>query len=218
VSGTAPDDRAQVFTLEAVFAALVVVAGLVFALQAVVLTPSTSGAAEQPTSEAQLNSALTNAAERGTLRDAVLFWNPNGNGFHGSTTTGPDGDTYKYYLREAFVADGSTPNPALLDTIETLVGEGERFNVLVHYRKTDGTIGTQRLVDQGAPGQNSVRASATVLVYDDDRLRTNTGAPSGTTVSSAASTSGEEFYAPDIATSGDEDALFNVFEVEVVVW
>jgi len=211
------DPRAQVFTLEGVFAALVVVAGLVFALQAVVLTPSASGADAAGVDDAQVRSVLEAAGERDALRESLLFWNATvfergGRafvaGFYNST------GNRTYYTGTEF----NESQGRLAAMLDRSFGESVSANVVVTYRNESGAPnGTFPILLNGAPGSNAARASTTVTLYDSDRLVENatTGARTTRTVATAERESDLAFYAPDAYPESD---LYNVLEVEVVVW
>jgi len=211
------DPRAQVFTLEGVFAALVVVAGLVFALQAVVLTPSASGADATGVDDAQIGSILETAGERDALRESLLFWNATvferGDrvfvaGFYNSS------ENRTYYTGAEF----NESQGRLAAMLDRSFRESVSANVVVTYRNESGAPnGTFPIVLNGAPGSNAARASTTVTLYDSDRLVENatTGTRSTRTVATAERESDLAFYAPDAYPESD---LYNVLEVEVVVW
>lgn len=68
----------------------------------------------------------------------------------------------------------------------------------------------RRLVYSGHPNEDAVTASRSTTLYDDDRLRNADGNRTNSTVSGTAG-----FFVPDIAPNA---SLYNVVEVEVVVW
>jgi hypothetical protein len=211
------DRRGQVFTLEGVFAALVILAGLVFALQAVVLTPSVSGGDTTGFDDARVGSVLETAGERDALRESLLFWNATvferGDrafvaGFYNSS------ENRTFYTGTEF----NESQGRLAAMLDRSFGESVSANVVVTYRNESGAPnGTFPMVLNGAPGSNAARASTTVTLYDSDRLVENatTGARTTRTVEAAEGESDLAFYAPDAYPESD---LYNVLEVEVVVW
>lgn len=204
--GDLPAERGQVFSLEGVLAAIVVVSALVFALQTVVVTPSTSGESTAPIQASQIESLLKDAAESGTLKRAILFWNEDSaNGFHGT-------GNYRYYTRNEFQAGNY---PELLLSLRDTLDETASISVALHYHMPSGDTDIHRLVDGGAPGEGAVRGSTTVALYDGDVLLDSTGDPTDKTIATARSDPNDEFYAPDVSGSTD---LFNVVEVEMIVW
>ena len=192
---TTTGDRGQVFTLESVLAALVVLAGLVFAMQAVVVTPSASGASASPADADTLTTVLSKSAENGALERAVLAWDSGQ--FLGATSGEP------------YFVDTYPPND-FGTALDEAVGPAVAVNVVVNYRATSGDIESQRLVYNGLPADGAVRSTTTVAVYDSDVLYTATGSPRpGTSASS------DGLY-PDIQDQSSD--LYNVLEVEVVAW
>lgn len=145
------DRRGQVFTLEGLLAALVVLAGVVFALQSVVVTPSTSGTSVAPVQEERLDSVLEQAARDGSLKRAVLAW--TGSGFAGATS----GEGY--YV-------GTLPSNAFGDALDQTLDGSTIVNVNVTYYDAAGALQYERLVYNGVPGDGSVRSTVTVPVYD----------------------------------------------------
>ena len=188
--------RAQTFTLEGVLAALVVLAGVGFALQAAVLSPGAGGATAEPVDEADLDSVVTHAAQNGSLKRAVLFWN---SGFHGASAE-------EFYTSSL---DTLGNEPTFLRTLDTALDDTLGVNVVVSYRDSAGDRQRQRMVYQGSPGETSVRAATTLTLYDDDVLYDSVEQPTSTTVAPSV------FYAED-ASPGTN--VYAVVEVEVVVW
>lgn len=189
--------RGQAYTLEGFAAALLVVGGVVFALQATAVTPlsaSTSNQHIENQYRATADDLLAAAAENDTLRPAVTFWDPENNTFHNASEAG-------YY------SNGGPPNAFGAALNETFGGSRVAFNVEVRYRSGD-RVKDKRMVHMGTPSDNAAAATRTVALYDDTALSAAEGNVS------AAATEGD-FYASD-ADSGTE--LFNVVEVRIVVW
>ncbi|ELZ29200.1 hypothetical protein C475_03249 [Halosimplex carlsbadense 2-9-1] len=138
------------FALEGVLAALVVLAALAFALQAVVLTPTTSGATEAPVDSALVGSVLTTTAADGDLRTALVDdW--AGTSFGGATG--------RWYT-------GSYPSNKFGTALEESFGPAVTANVVIRYRTPGDGRQRTRLVYNGAPGDGAVRSSTTVTLYD----------------------------------------------------
>ncbi|WP_436929873.1 DUF7288 family protein [Halosimplex halobium] len=191
--GDASTDRGQAFTLESVLAAVVVVAGLVFALQAVTVTPSTTGSTAQPVDHTRLDSVLSESAENGALRRAVLAWD---DGFAG--TSGGD-----YFV-------GTFPDNEFGQALDQAVGPTVVVNVVVHYPTGSGTTERQRMVYNGVPGDNAVRSEAVVTVFDEDHRYDATGNRKSETLES------EGLY-PGISQRSGSD-VYALLRVEVVAW
>jgi hypothetical protein len=192
-------DRGQVHTLEAFTAALLVVSGVLFALQSTAVTPLTASTSNQHIENQHRTAAadlLATAAENDTLRPAVTFWDSGKSKFVGAGGRG-------------FYANGGPPNSfgaALNDTFGSLSTPGRRiaYNVVVRYRLPGGSTRSQTMVYMGSPSDNAASATRTVTLADDAPVANATG-----NVSSA------NFYAPDAAPNS---GLYNVMEVRIVVW
>ncbi|WP_137287129.1 DUF7288 family protein [Halorussus salinisoli] len=191
--------RGQVHTLEAFTAALLVVSGVLFALQTTAVTPLTASTSNQHIENQHRTAAadlLATAAENRTLRPAVTFWDPAEGSFDDATGRG-------------FYANGGPPNAfgsALNQTFGNLSSTGRRiaYNVYVRYRTPGNSTRRQTMVYMGSPSDNAAAATRTVALYDDTPLSAGDG-----NVSSA------NFYAPDAAQNA---SLYNVMEVRIVVW
>lgn len=191
--------RGQAFTLEALVAAIVLVASLVFALGIAGVTPlSASTASEQVENQLQgtADGVLDGAEANGTLRPTLLYWNGTGGRFHGAS-------------EDHYVSRG--PPTAFGETLRRTFGDRNvAYNVDVHYVNETGERRTQRLVVHGTPSDDAVRATTLVTLYDDDRLLGADGEPTNVTLANSS-----EFYAPDAAP---DSPVYNVVVVEVVVW
>lgn len=192
--------RGQVHTLEAFTAALLIVSGVLFALQATAVTPLTASTSNQHVENQHRTAGsdvLATTAANGSLQPAVTFWDHGNRSFVGTA----DGEFY---------ANGGPPNAfgaALNDTFGNISTPGRRiaYNVYVRYRLPDNSTRRQTMVYMGSPSDNAATATRTVTLTDDTEL----SGPAEGTVSSA------EFYAPDAAPDAQ---LYNVLEVRIVVW
>jgi len=192
-------DRGQAHTLEAFTAALLLVSGVVFALQATAVTPLSASTSNQHIENQQrlvANDVLGATAENGSLREAVLFWSPSTNRFPGAGERG-------YYT------NGGPPNEFGETLNRTFRERRIAFNVHLTYQRP-GTPGRKTMVYMGSPTDNAVTATRLVPLYNDSELT----APGATQTLGGADANGS-FYAPDVA---DGSTLFNVVEVEIVVW
>lgn len=194
----ATEMRAQAHTLEAFVAALLLISGLIFALQATAVTPlsaSTSNQHIENQQRATIQGLLGTAAENGDLEHALLQWEPDGGepGFEGAPEDG------------VFV-DGGPPNAFGEALNETLLSRGIAFNVYLRF--SDGEDRVQRpYVNMGSPSDNAVSATRTVGLYNSSTL----------TSEAAAGEPLEEvdaFYAPAV----DDGQLYTVVEVRIVAW
>jgi len=190
------DDRGQAHTLEGLAAAVIIVAGIAFALQATAVTPLTASTSNQHI-ENQQRAAATNVLETaqadGDLVETALYWNESRGAFRDSG----GGGTF---------SNGGPPTDFGEALNRTFAAETVAFNVRVGYRTPDGGEGRAQLVEMGDPSDNAVAATRTAVIFDDDRLTGTT-----TTVAEAS----DSLYAPDVDPDGP---LYNVLEVRVTVW
>jgi hypothetical protein len=200
--------RGQVYTLEGIFAGIVVLLGLLFAMQATTTAPGAgagAGGSDAAGDRALARDALS-AADGRELREAVLYWGSEG--FHCS----PDG--IDYYPGRVVTSGCSPPVPDALPPTELgaalsdRLGPAYSYNVAVLY-EDGGSVERARMVYQGEPGADAVRARTSVAIADGDRLVAADGSD-GPAVGSGG------FYAP--AADGDTDGAYAVVAVEVIVW
>ena len=189
--------RAQAHTVEAFAAAVLVVGGLIFATQATAVTPlsaSTSNQHIENQQQASIEGLLAASAERGTLAEAVLYWDVEEEEFEGA---------------ESGVYAEGPPNEFGDDLNELLSDRRIAFNVVVRYPDGEGGTDTEPMVRMGQPSDNAVSATRSIGLYDSSRL----------SVDGDDREFGEldegEFYADDIAA---DSQLYTVVEVEVVAW
>lgn len=198
-------DRGQTFTLEAFVAAILLVATVAFALQAVAVSSNTASAGETELKNQHAGLAegvLNEAVADGSLRTTVLYWNESSEQFYNA-----DGDGH--YTSQL----PPTPNGTVFgDTMGKTFGDRQvRYNVDLHYRDSTGDRQTQRLVESGTPNDDAVRVVETVTLYDDTALVDENGDPTATSLADSE----EKFYAPN---ADDESPLYNVIRVEVMLW
>ena len=191
-------DRAQAHTLEAITASLILISSLVFALQVTAVTPLTGSTSSQHIENQQAAAAegvLASAAERGTLKPTLLYWNESADNWQGASNDG--------------YADGP-PETAFGDTLESMfLDRGIVFDLTIYYVDDDGDRRREPIVDLGEPSDHASTARRTVTLADDDPLREFDGSASDTTLSNAS------YLVPD---ADPDQALYSVVEVELVVW
>jgi len=191
--------RAQAHTLEGVAAAIVVVAAVAFTLQGTAVTPLTASTASQHIEtqhERAAASVLETARADDTLSETLRYWNASGGEFANTSREG-------YYV-------GDPPETAFGDALaETFGDRAVAYNVNVYYVTDDGDGDRRqrRLVYTGEPSADSVAATRTVTVYDDQRLVGADGEPTGVTVENGW------YLGPD-----SPGAVYGVYAVEVVAW
>ncbi|SFP14812.1 hypothetical protein SAMN05216277_101476 [Halolamina pelagica] len=196
-------DRGQAHALEAITAGMLLLASLLFALQVTAVTPLTGSTSSQHIENQQAKLAegvLATEAESGTVVPTLLSWNESGHfsraesgGFHGGGPPTAFGNALDRTLRERNIA----------------------FNVNVYFI-TDGGERSRhpvQLVDLGSPSDHASTATRSFTVYDDDVLRETNESTESTERTNTTLTEAN-FFAPD----ADESRVYNVLEVEVVVW
>ena len=199
-------------TLEAVIGALLLIAALLFAMQATAVTPlsaSTSNQNIENQQRAVASSLLATSAEDGSLHETLLYWNGSVDpetdqpvGFIGS----PDDETY--YTNE-------TDPTAFLSTLNGTLHERQvAYNVNIRYEREtaegDLETSTQRLVRMGRPSDNAVTTSRTVTLYGNDELADDTRLDGA---------SDDEFYADQLSDDVVGDSLiYNRLEVRITTW
>jgi hypothetical protein len=201
-AGTPERDRGQAHTLEGVVAGLVVLSAVVFALELTAVTPlsaSTSSQHIENQQEATARGILGAAAENGSLKRTLLYWNSSSGRFWNSTDltendyyeTDPPPTEFGRMLNRSFDRDGIA------------------YNVYLRFDTPGGTFDVQRLVYQGRPSDNAVSASRPVALSRNDKLHDHEENPTDRNVSNAST-----FYAEE---TGDS-SVYSVVRVEVVVW
>ncbi|WP_241662565.1 DUF7288 family protein [Halorubrum depositum] len=197
----ATDDRAQAHTLEAFAAAILIVAGLTFALQATAVTPlsaSTSNQHLENQQRAVANDLLETSAANGDLEAALLRWDP-------------DRESFTDERSPSYFTSGGPPN-AFGEALNASFGE-RRIAFNVRIRHGAGNEEETTLVNMGAPSDNAVTATRTVVLTDDANLTAPGYQNTTLRMLSDGSASGE-FYATD-AGGG---AVYDRLEVRIVVW
>ena len=195
------DDRGQAHTLEAFTAAILIVAGVTFALQATAVTPlsaSTSNQHLENQQRAVATDLLETSAANGDLEAAVLRWDPQNESFTRGGTPGR-------FTR------GGPPN-GFGEALNRTFGDRRiAFNVRVAHGQRHETVTT--MVDMGSPSDNAVTATRAVVLTDDANL---TMPEHETTTLGGLSNESDPgaFYATD-ASSGP---IYDRVEVRIVVW
>jgi hypothetical protein len=209
---TATDhDRGQVYTLESLTAALVLLAAFLFALQSTIVTPTTTSAVDPEVRadiRTQAGDALAVTAENGTtdLSWYVRLWDQNTRTFAGGQNPN--------------VGYGAAQPPGILGRIldQTFTQRARTYNVDLYYQKQTLSSGRGhiRMVYRGTPGEGAVVASRTVVLYDNQTLTAPRAGNAelweyGTTV-----TGSDDGYYP--VPNAVEGPVYNVVEVRITVW
>ncbi|MFC6614738.1 hypothetical protein ACFQAS_07175 [Halopenitus salinus] len=211
---TASGNRGQAHTLEAVAAAVILLSAVLFALQVTAVTPLSGSTSNQHIENQQRNVAeglLEAEAENGSLEDMLLYYNTSSDAdrFHGA-----NGDDGEY--------DGRLPTNTTFGTAlqETFLERGIAVNVDLHYIRSGGERRSQPLINLGTPSDHSSTATWQITLRESDELVNSSGCPTEETVADVVAADGCTYFTTnDIESdaSGNSD-VFNVIEVEVVVW
>ena len=201
---TIETDRGQAHTVEAFIAALLLISGLLFAMQATAVTPlsaSTSNQHIENQQRAVAHDLLSTAAEDGTLKESVLYWNASDEGsFQDSPEAG-------YYT------SAGSQTEFLESLNHTLQERRIAYNVRVRAHNTTGepSVRTTPMVQMGQPSNNAVTASRTVTLYETDQLSVE----NGETLTNIEDDPDKAFYAPN---TDDDSQLYNRLEVRITTW
>ncbi|WP_236995972.1 DUF7288 family protein [Natronorubrum daqingense] len=185
---------------------MVVLVAILLALQSVVITPTTGGAADrtvQSQMQQEAQDALVVAAEdtdENSLSQMVRYWDEDG-GFEGTDDSFVDPHGNNVYSPGNF-SDESELGEILYDRFDE---RGQNYNVELHYSNESDETENRSLVYQGSPSSNAVSASYTVSLYNNQSVTANNG------------NLDEEEDAP-IENQDKDESLYNVVEVRVIVW
>lgn len=209
---TGSRDRGQAFTLESLVAALLLLTALLFALQAVVITPTSAGSLDRDTQAELLQESsdtLVTAENEGELSRMARFWEQDSNG-NWVFADGPNSTSGPYVSENIGYERDLLPVQDLGESLNHTVREGNQYNVVLAYQTPDGNRETIALVYQGTPGQEVVTTSYAVTLTDD-QLVTGPDEP-GRTLEQANSTADVPIL--DL----NAGPVYNVVEVRLVLW
>lgn len=236
---TLTERRGQAFTMEAVFAAILLLAAVLFALQTTAITPLTGSTTSQQVQNQQsavAEGVLASAAEQGMLKEAALHYDIEADNWHG---LGPGESAYA--TTDSDHDRGPPEALRLANRLDRAYSDGVATNVNMHYftAPTDRGQGdqhhkTETLVDMGTPSSNAVTATRTIVLYTDDVPLEADGDPyedatgSQITLEDVHDDASLDFYAEYVAQDSaggiskspinEGSPVYNVVTVEVVVW
>jgi hypothetical protein len=209
------DDRGQAYTLEGFIGSILILTAILFALQSVVITPTTGGtvdrdARDQVRIEAQ--DMLVLSADSGNLSKMIRYWN----GTEAATDrrfAASDGRSLGY---SSDLPPGSAPRGLLL-MLEEAFEDKNGFNVIVEYQDSSEPSGTDQMtmVRNGFTTQSGVVASYTITLYDDDRLTGPGGDQRTLSWYNTGKSDGNGYYPIPDEYKGP---VYNVVTVKVIVW
>lgn len=203
------DDRGQAFTLEALIGSILILTAVLFALQAVVITPTTAGTIDRDVAEeriGQAEDALQIATTEDELSHMVRYF--NGTTVDGEPVPAGAGEN-GYDTQEGIPEEAAGRFGEVLNQTFT----GQQYNVEVIPLKENGNRDGGNVTEffsQGDPTNQAVSASVTVTLYEEQTL-TAPGARD-TTLDEAD----EDLYPfPNV---DDSEPIYNVVEVRITVW
>ena len=199
------DDRGQAYTLESLIAALLLVTAVLFALQSVVITPTSAGALDrdvQAQLEQESNDVLVTAANEGELSRLARFWDCSTGTMASDSRSGPWAENQGYENDIAPVAD-------LGESLNRTFSEGTRYNLLLVYNNGT-TENVTRVIYQGTPGDEVVSTSHTITLSQEQPVTSRDS--SGESIDDCSN--------PAIPKhpSSDPGGMYNIVEVRLVLW
>lgn len=209
------DDRGQAFTLEGIISAVIVLTALLYALQAVVITPTTGGTVDQGVrTELQQQAddilAITGGDDDGQLSELARNWSQSRRTFYGGVNPN--------------IGYGNQRLPGEFGTLlnETFDSRDRQYNVVMRYLPKDPADGIQQttIASRGTPSDSSVMATYRVTLYDNMTLTSpSAGSAELWQYDTSATTNPIDwqsgYYPVPNAVSGP---VYNVVEIRVVVW
>lgn len=190
------DDHGQVYTLEAIIASILIISGIVFALQATAITPLTASTANERVEVQQQTTAddlLDTGIDRQILIPTITHWDTDEQTFLNAQPNG--------------YANGGPTTEFGEELNRTFRDEKIAFNMYVQYQQSGNDVREKTVVYQGQPSDNAVAATRTTVLYDNMELTDG----SGRTLKQVES----RFYAKDVYPT---DPVYNVVRVKLVVW
>lgn len=214
-SRNAGSDRGQAYTLEGFIGAIVVLTALLFAQQAIVITPTTGGSLDrtvQDQLQQEAKDSLVVAANDRELSELIRYWDndsdPDEQGdFYNSDPSMREGEYNTSAFSNESMMGNVTFGAVLQERFQTQGGYNYNVELVYYENKTDSDRTTTELVRQGSPSPNAFTASYVVTLYDDQPLT----APGNEDVTLAES----DHEIPNLDPDSD---LYNVVEVRIVVW
>ena len=213
----AVDERGQAFTLEGLIAAIVLLTAVLFALQAVVITPTTGGSVDrgvQAQVDQQLTDAMLVSAEDGNLSELVRYYSATNDS--AECPWNQDECWYQETPGNESVYNSST----FADELDYVLGDvldehfvnqsGKSYNVEFIYYEADGENRTTKDVVRmgGARSDSAVTASYMVVLLEGQDLT----APDSDHLS--IDDDQHSYPIPNI----EDEELYNIVEVRVTVW
>lgn len=204
-------DRGQAYTLEGVIGSLFLLTAILFALQSVIITPTTSGTVDanvRAELRAQADDVLVIASQNESfgLGSLSRYWHQSDLTFFNATNP------------RVGYGSGELPGDFGEMLNETFTSRSRLYNIELRYpAKEAGKTLSTTVAYQGQPSKNAVTASYTVTLYDNQ------------TLTSPTASSAVELWQYDTDPTDNDDGyypipnavpgpVYNVVEVRLTVW
>ncbi|WP_435360351.1 DUF7288 family protein [Haloarchaeobius sp. DFWS5] len=212
------DSRGQAYTLEGFIGAIVILTAVLFALQSVVIMPTTSGKVSKDVQEqlrTEATDVLTIAAGEDELSCQTRYWNDTTSE---ATFASAVDDRIGYGPEPPDSVANCTSGPTQFGEMlnQTFGEQGREYNIIVSYRNASDPTKTheERMVYRGVPTESAVTATYTVTLYDDQRLL---GPSCGTSCPTLGTAYANDYFPiPDAA--GPNNPVYNVVTITVIIW
>jgi len=205
------DDRGQAYSLEGVIGSLLILAAILFALQSIIITPTTSGTVDadiRSELRTQANDILVITAQNESfgLSSLSRYWHQSDLTFFNATNP-----RVGYGSRELPRDVGEMLN-------ETFTSRSRLFNIELRYPSANdtGKVLSTPVVYQGQPSKNAVTAAYTVTLYDNQTLTSPTSSAVELWQYDTEPTDNDDGYYP--VPNAIEGPIYNIVEVRLTVW
>lgn len=205
---TRSGDRGQAFTLEGVIGSIIVLSAVLFAIQAIIITPTTGGTVDPEIREqvqTEADDVLTLAAQNETfgLSEQVRYWSRNERTFVGAVNQG--------------IGYGNRIPPKTLGALlnATFESRGRTYNIYLRYHNVSNGTSRIPMVYRGESTDSAVTASRRVTLYDNMTL----AGPNATSVELwelGTNESSNRGYFP--VPNAIDGPVYNIVEVRLIVW
>lgn len=205
------DDRSQAFTLEGIVGTIIILTALLFALESVIITPTTGGSVD-PSVRERLNTEsediLSSLAQNESfgLSEYARYW---------------DQDTQTFYSAlNPRVGYGTREPPGQLGKLmeNTFTTRDRTYNIILRYRKKNASegYGTVPMVYRGQPSESAVTSTYTVTLYDNQTLTAPGSPPVSLWRYDTNATDDDGGYYP--IPNAVDGPVYNVVEFRVIAW
>ena len=211
------DTRAQAYTLEGFIGSILVLTAVLFALQSVVITPTTSGTVDRDARDqvrVEAKDMLTLGAESGNLSAMIRYW--NGTEAAGDRQFASTSSSIAGYRDELPPPDA--PRGTIM-MIQDAFEDKNGYNIQIVYQGKNGETqnGTLDMVKNGGPLEDGVVATYRITLYDDQRLTGPGGEQRPLSWYDTVPDNGDNGYYP-IPDAYPNSPVYNVVIVKVIVW